>query len=56
MGPLGNSRELTDKERQMVEQLVQDAPVAVFGYLNRKFNEKGLCLQVATLEEEGKPL
>lgn len=47
----GKSQECDITQKIMIRSLVAQSPVEVFQVLNKKLNEKGLCLSIATLGE-----
>lgn len=48
---LGRSKIPDGDELFQILRFVEDAPLAVFQSLNKKFNEKGLCLSIGRLKE-----
>ena len=49
----GSTREATQQEIEQIETLVKNCPVPVFQALNKSLNEKGFCIGISALEEEG---
>jgi hypothetical protein len=47
----GLSWPLSRIEDNLLRNLVEQSPVAVFQYLNMKLNTRGYCISISTLEE-----
>jgi hypothetical protein len=45
----GQTRDATVIESVLVEMLVDQIPVEVFGALNQSINKKGLCIEIKIL-------
>jgi hypothetical protein len=45
----GPTRGASEEEKASLQKMVEDVPVAVFQALNRKLNERGLCLSIELL-------
>jgi hypothetical protein len=42
----GTTRHGSDEERAQIAQVVDETPVTVFQELNKKLNERGLCISI----------
>ena len=47
----GETRHATDDERMLIAEAVTETPVAVFQELNKKLNERGLCITITSKNE-----
>ena len=47
----GPTRHASDTERAAICKAADETPVALFQELNRRLNERGFCLSIATLPE-----
>ncbi len=47
----GETRHGTEDERVQISKAVAETPVTVFQELNKKLNERGLCISIMAKEE-----
>ena len=50
-GVFGEFKDASKFERELLEKLIQEYPVDAFGIMNKKFNEKGLCILIQKKNE-----